>query len=117
MIAIVREIAQMCNITSVLYKRYDGKIVKLNGYIISNGSVTNAGVFISKSNICFAISSDSYTALQEHEDYIQIVIGSGDLFDKVKSAGLDDQTLEILNSCVQEITKEEYESMITYKPE
>lgn len=112
MLAMIAALAGMSSVTSALYKRYDGKIVKLNGYVTQDAGIVNAASFI-MNGIGFAITSESYTALQAHEDYIQITVSSGDFFDKAKSAGIDDQTLEMLNSCIQEITKEEYESLIT----
>ena len=104
--------------TSALYKRYDNKLVKLNGYI-TDGACLSAYTFIPLAK-AFAITGEEYDILQQHENYIQIHMPKGDIFTKLEYFAEDENTSEIiefLKSIMQEITKEEYEAMITYKPE
>ena len=65
-----------------------------------------------------------YGYMDWNDTYDEAKVPKGNIIDKVKyiaeEKGMSEEQLqgviEVMNSMFQEITKEEYESMITYKP-
>ena len=115
----IQELSYLCyfvNVISALYLRYDGKIVKLNWYVDPQKHIYGAAEIIIGA-IAFEISDAPTSILVSDEKYIQYDISKGNIYDKFMSFGITKEQLSVLDQFIQEITKEEYESMITYKPE
>ena len=87
---------------------------KMHCYINNGFGYPGLQTFYSEA---FSIYGEEFCMLQSNEDFIYNVIPKGNIIDKLKSFG--DEALyliELVNKYLQEITKEEYEAMITYKP-
>lgn len=109
-------IGMICDINSILIPSYEG-YGKINAYIDTN-YVPLAEMMAHSICIGFSINADSFILAINSDSTPISVSPKGSLVDRMKKYGDEGlMYIEELNNAVQEITKEEYEAMITYKPE
>lgn len=104
----------MLNLKSVVVSTYKNETVLVEAYMDRDGSMYIPGHFIHKLNDAFAISEKGTYIFQElNDDYRIVIMPKGDLRTKLMFLGQPEELVNEVMSCFQEITKEEYESLIT----
>lgn len=116
-LSIIKPSLNMLGIKSVVCTTYKNETIFVEAYV-TDEKTCFPGLLLSKINDAFAISERSVYICQElPDDYEIAMIPKGDLRTKLLGVGQTEEQVNELMSYFQEITKEEYESMITYKPE
>ncbi len=112
-------------IIEVLYGGLNDEVIPLNKKFTNYGVIEPLTILIDRYCVAIKISDSGVIYYTYNSDMPFMVIPKGSIVDKLlylaKKSGLPEDQIEeyinAINNVFEEITKEEYESMITYKPE
>ena len=116
------QILNICTISSIIY--FGGKVTSsLNGFInLGEVIISQSASDITAFSI---IGQPSYCISESETTSTYVILNSLNIKDKIiefaNKQGASEEVLknmlDMIDTMIQEITKEEYEAMITYKPE